>query len=160
MSGHIDIRTLSDYFLNRLTSEEETVVQEHLSVCPECRARLEAMRRLRRGMFGEEESSMERRPVFFRVLRSGWTKAAAAVILICGIGIFTYDTVRNRSNVVEQHQILFTYDTVRNRSNVVEQHQIRNARDIENEVFAIDTFDTEDSLYYQEKYGDKFLYTR
>ena len=84
---------------------------------------------------------MERRPVFFRVLRSGWTKAAAAVILICGIGIFTYDTVRNRSNVVEQHQI-------------------RNARDIENEVFAIDTFDTEDSLYYQEKYGDKFLYTR
>ena len=99
MSGHIDIRTLSDYFLNRLTSEEETAVQEHLSVCPECRARLEAMRRLRRGMFGEEESSMERRPVFFRVLRSGWTKAAAAVILICGIGIFTYDTVRNRSNV-------------------------------------------------------------
>ena len=141
MSGHIDIRTLSDYFLNRLTSEEETVVQEHLSVCPECRARLEAMRRLRRGMFEEEESSMERRPVFFRVLRSGWIKAAAAVILICGIGIFTYDTVRNRSNVVEQHQI-------------------RNARDIENEVFAIDTFDTEDSLYYQEKYGDKFLYTR
>ena len=124
MSGHIDIRTLSDYFLNRLTSEEETAVQEHLW-----------------GMFGEEESSMERRPVFFRVLRSGWTKAAAAVILICGIGIFTYDTVRNRSNVVEQHQI-------------------RNARDIENEVFAIDTFDTEDSLYYQEKYGDKFLYTR
>lgn len=141
MSGHIDIRTLSDYFLNRLTSEEETAVQEHLSVCPECRARLEAMRRLRRGMFGEEESSMERRPVFFRVLRSGWTKAAAAVILICGIGIFTYDTVRNRSNVIEQHQL-------------------RNARDIENEVFAIDTFDTEDSLYYQEKYGDKFLYTR
>ena len=42
----------------------------------------------------------------------------------------------------------------------MEQHQIRNARDIENEVFAIDTFDTEDSLYYQEKYGDKFLYTR
>ena len=47
MSGHIDIRTLSDYFLSRLTSEEETAVQEHLSVCPECRARLEAMRRLR-----------------------------------------------------------------------------------------------------------------
>lgn len=141
MSGHIDIRTLSDYFLNRLTSEEETVVQEHLSVCPECRARLEAMRRLSRGMFEEEESSMERRPVFFRVLRSGWIKAAAAVILICGIGIFTYDTVRNRSNVVEQHQI-------------------QNARDIENEVFAIDTFDTEDSLYYQEKYGDDFLHTR
>ena len=133
MSGHIDIRTLSDYFLNRLTSEEETAVQEHLSVCPECRARLEAMRRLRRGMFGEEESSMERRPVFFRILRSGWTKAAAAI---------------------------FTYDTVRNRSNVVEQHQIQNARDIENEVFAIDTFDTEDSLYYQEKYGDDFLHTR
>ena len=98
MSGHIDIRTLSDYFLNRLTSEEETAVQEH-------------------------------------------PKAAAAVILICGIGIFTYDTVRNRSNVVEQHQI-------------------QNARDIENEVFAIDTFDTEDSLYYQEKYGDDFLHTR
>ena len=141
MSGHIDIRTLSDYFLNRLTSEEETAVQEHLSVCPECRARLEAMRRLRRGMFGEVESSTERHPVFFRILRSGWTKAAVAVILICGIGIFTYDTVRNRSNVVEQHQI-------------------QNARDIENEVFAVDTFDAEDSLYYQEKYGDKFLYTR
>ena len=42
----------------------------------------------------------------------------------------------------------------------MEQHQIQNARDIENEVFAIDTFDTEDSLYYQEKYGDDFLHTR
>ncbi|CCY35624.1 putative uncharacterized protein [Alistipes sp. CAG:831] len=138
MSGHIDIRTLSDYFLNRLTSEEETAVQEHLSVCAECRARLEAMRRLQRGMFGEEETSVERLPVFFRIVRSGWTKAAAAVIIACGIGIFTYDTVRNRSNVLEQHQI-------------------QDVRNIENEVFAIDTFDTEDSLYYQEKYGDDFL---
>lgn len=138
MNRHIDIRTISDYFLNRLSVEDETAVQEHLSVCPECRARLEAMRRLRKGMFEDEDSTVQRTPVIFRILRSGWTKAAAAVIIVCGIGLFTFETVRNRDNVIEQHQI-------------------QNARNIENEVFAIDTFDSEDSLYYHEKYGDDFL---
>lgn len=138
MNRHIDIRTISDYFLNRLSVEDETAVQEHLSVCPECRARLEAMRRLRKGIFEDEDSTVQRTPVIFRILRSAWTKAAAAVIIVCGIGLFTFETVRNRDNVIEQHQI-------------------QNARSIENEVFAIDTFDSEDSLYYHEKYGDDFL---
>ena len=59
MNGHIDIRTLTDYLLNRLSPEEETRVQEHLSSCPECAGKLEGMRRLRQGFFGEEEEIKE-----------------------------------------------------------------------------------------------------
>lgn len=138
MNGHIDIKTLSEYFLNRLTREEETQVQEHLSSCPECRKHLEAMRRLHQGMFGEETGTGSIRLVMTRIVRSTWAKAAAVLILVLGIGYFTYETVSNRSHIVEQNQV-------------------QSVRDIENEVFAIDTFDAEDSLYYQEKYGEDFL---
>lgn len=138
MNGHIDIKTLSEYFLNKLTRDEETLVQEHISSCPECRKRLEAMRRLSQGIFGEDTGAADIRPVFTRIIRSAWTKAAAALIIVTGIGYFTYETVSNRNDIVEQTRI-------------------QNSRDIENEVFAIDTFDAEDSLYYQEKYGDDFL---
>lgn len=138
MNCHTDIKTLSEYFLNKLTREEETQVQEHIASCPECRKRLEAMRRLHQGMFGEDTDTGNVRPVLTRIIRSAWTKAAAALVLVLGIGYFTYETVRNRSSIVEQNQI-------------------QNIRDIENEVFAIDTFDAEDSLYYKEKYGDDFL---
>jgi len=135
MNGHIDIRTLSDYFLNRLSREEETAVQEHLSGCPECRDRLEAMRRF----FEDGAQDLSRGPVFFRILRSGWIKAAAAVIVVAGIGVLTYDTLRNRTNITDEHLIR-------------ERHGPKDG-----EVFAIDTFDAEDSLYYKEKYGDDFL---
>lgn len=139
MNGHIDIRTLSDYFLNRLSREEETAVQEHLSGCPECRDRLEAMRRLRTGFFEDGAQDLSRGPVFFRILRSGWIKAAAAVIVVAGIGVLTYDTLRNRTNITDEHLIR-------------EGHGPKDG-----EVFAIDTFDAEDYLYYKEKYGDDFL---
>lgn len=138
MNCHTDIKTLSEYFLNKLTREEETQVQEHIATCPECRKRLEAMRRLHQGMFGEETDTGNIRPVLTRVIRSAWTKAAAALAIVLGIGYLTYETVRNRSSIVEQNQI-------------------QNIRNIENEVFAIDTFDAEDSLYYKEKYGEDFL---
>lgn len=141
MNRHIDIKTLEDYFLNRLSPEEETEVQEHLSSCPECSSRLDAMRRLRDGFFGDvEDGKALRPPVVLRVLRSGWTRAAAAAVIIAGAGLLTYETVRNRDNVVEQHQLM-------------------EGRGIENEVFAIDTFDKEDSIYYRQKYGDDFLNT-
>ena len=115
MNRHIDIDTLSRYLLNRLTQDEETAVQEHLRHCPECAGRLDAMRKLR------------------------WTKVAAAAVIVAGIGLFTAETVRNRSNVLEQNEII-------------------DGKQIENEVFAVDSFDREDSLYYREKYGDDFKF--
>ena len=137
MNGHIDIRTLTDYFLNRLSPEEETRVQEHLSSCPECAWKLEGMRRLRQGFFGEEEEKTAV-PALTRILRSGWTRAAAAVIIIAGIGVISYETVRDRDSVFGRHQV-------------------QEGNGIENQVFAIDTFDKEDSIYYREKYGDGFF---
>ena len=122
MNRHIDIDTLSRYLMNRLTQDEETAVQEHLRHCPECAGRLDAMRKLRKGFFEDE-----------------WTKVAAAAVIVAGIGLFTAETVRNRSNVLEQNEII-------------------DGKQIENEVFAVDSFDREDSLYYREKYGDDFKF--
>lgn len=138
MNTHINIRTLSDYFLNRLNCEEETAVQEHLSSCPECRGKLEAMRRLRDGVFTDGRESRRHDSVLFRVLRSGWTKAAAAIIIICGIGTIAYETSVNRSDIPELNRI-------------------QDGKSLEDEVFAIDTFDTEDSTYYRDRYGDDFF---
>lgn len=138
MNRHIDIETLSRYFLNQLSSDEETAIQEHLSHCHECADRLDAMRKLREGMFGDELQEKQQ-TMLFRILRSGWTKAAAAIILVIGTGLFTAETIRNRNNVVEQHEI------------------INDGKNSE-EVFAIDTFDKQDSVYYHNKYGDDFKF--
>ena len=121
MNRHIDIDTLSRYLLNRLTQDEETAVQEHLRHCPECAGRLDAMRKLRKGFF-EDEEAHDRKSVIFRIVHSRWTKVAAAA------------------------------------SNVLEQNEIIDGKQIENEVFAVDSFDREDSLYYREKYGDDFKF--
>ena len=96
------------------------------------------MRKLRNGFF-EDTESQDRKSVIFRIVRSRWTKVAAAVIIVAGIGLFTAETVRNRSNILEQHEIV-------NRDNP------------DNEVFAVDTFDKEDSTYYRKKYGDDFKF--
>lgn len=138
MKGHIDIQTLSRYFLNLLPPKEETEVQEHLHECPECAARLEAMRKLRDG-FREEERQDQSHGVLFRIIHSGWTKAAAIIVLAAGISLVTIDTLKNRGNVIEQHQII-------------------NSGMQEDEVFAIDTFDKADSVYYKEKYGEDFKF--
>lgn len=138
MNRHIDIDTLSRYLLNRLTQDEETAVQEHLQHCPECAGRLEAMRKLRKGFFGDT-GTLDRKSVIFRIVRSRLTKVAAAVIILAGIGLFTAETVRNRSNVLEQHEIV-------------------NGDSPDNEVFTVDTFDKEDSTYYRRKYGDNFKF--
>ena len=138
MNRHIDIDRLSRYYLNRLTPEEETAVQEHLRNCPKCSDRLEAMRKLRKGFF-EDEGTHDRKSVIFRIVRSSWTKAAAAVVIIAGIGFFTAETVRNRNSVLEQNEVI-------------------DGKQIENEVFAVDSFDREDSIYYREKYGDDFKF--
>ena len=128
MNRHIDIDTLSRYLLNRLTQDEETAVQEHLRHCP----------KLRKGFF-EDEEAHDRKSVIFRIVHSRWTKVAAAAVIVAGIGLFTAETVRNRSNVLEQNEII-------------------DGKQIENEVFAVDSFDREDSLYYREKYGDDFKF--
>ena len=138
MNRHIDIDILSRYLLNRLTQDEETAVQEHLRQCPECAGRLEAMRKLR-NVFFEDTESQDRKSVIFRIVRSRWTKVAAAVIIVAGIGLFTAETVRNRSNILEQHEIV-------------------NGDNPDNEVFAVDTFDKKDSTYYRKKYGDDFKF--
>ena len=138
MNRHIDIDTLSRYLLNRLTQDEETAVQEHLRHCPECAGRLDAMRKLRKGFF-EDEEAHDRKSVIFRIVHSRWTKVAAAAVIVAGIELFTAETVRNRSNVLEQNEII-------------------DGKQIENEVFAVDSFDREDSLYYREKYGDDFKF--
>ena len=125
MNRHIDIDTLSRYLLNRLTQDEETAVHD-------------AMRKLRKGFF-EDEEAHDRKSVIFRIVHSRWTKVAAAAVIVAGIGLFTAETVRNRSNVLEQNEII-------------------DGKQIENEVFAVDSFDREDSLYYREKYGDDFKF--
>lgn len=137
MNGHIDIRTLSRYFLNMLSPEEETAVQEHLHICRECSAKLEAMRKLRDGIFDGNTQKKEN-GTLFRIIRSGWTKAAAAVIVAACISVVSIQTARNRSDIAEQHTI------------------IQNNTD--ESVLDIDTFDRQDSLYYREKYGEDFKF--
>ncbi len=132
---HYDIETLSGYFLGTLPQEEENAVQQHLCECDECRRKIEQMRALRDGFFEDTEVVPVHRPIFVRVLRSHIFQAAAAVILICGIGLALFQATSHRDGIYQEQQIL------------------NNGRTMENEVFAVDTFDKEDSIYYEEQYG-------
>lgn len=132
---HLNLDRLTAYFLNRMTSEEETSVQEHLRQCPECSRKLSELRALYDAFYNEKAEV--RLPVFKRIIKSGWTKAAASVIIIFGAGFLIYKSIMTRQNVMEQ-QI------------------INGGKEIENLVFALDTFSKEDSIYYFEKYGEDF----
>lgn len=132
---HLDTNRLIAYFLNKLNQDEETAVQEHLHACPECRKNLEALRSLHKGIF-EDETSVQI-PLFKRILHSGWTKAAASVIIIFGAGFLIYHSISTKESPINKDLI--------------------NGGRQENSIFAIDTFDKDDSLYYIEKYGDDMI---
>lgn len=133
---HLNIETIADYYLNKLEYEQETKVQEHLHQCPSCRKRLEDMRTLHNAFY--EEPAEIQISVFKKVISSTWTKAAASVVVILGAGFLIYEGIATRNGSREQYLINSGIDPV------------------ENQVFAIDSFDKEDSLYYHEKYGEDF----
>lgn len=138
MNRHYDIKNLTDYFLGILPDEEENAVQQHLCECDECRRKVEQLRALRDGFFEEQEPAQIHRPVIIRVLRSHIFQAAAAVILVCGIGLLLFRNASDRNNIYQ------------------DQHILHNGRTMDNEVFAVDTFDRDDSIYYEEEYGPEF----
>lgn len=131
---HLDSDQLSAYFLNKLSFDEETAVQEHLRLCHECRKKLDNLRCLYNAF--EENNTQATPSVFKRILHSGWTKAAASIIIIAGIGFFIYQSISAKHTTLHQNII-------------------NDCRD-DNQVFATDTFDKQDSLYYMEQYGDDF----
>lgn len=133
---HLDIEKISAYFMNKLDFEEETEVQEHLRQCPSCRKMLEGMRALNDAFYTESDDV----PVsaFKKFIGSAWTKAAASIIIIFGAGFLIYESIVTRKGSTEQYLINPGMDN------------------IENQVFAIDSFDKEDSLYYYDKYGEDF----
>lgn len=132
---HVDMNTLTDYLLDRLSLEEEAAVQEHLCECPECGKKVKDIRNLRKA-FQEPSSVPAASSLFTRVIRSSWTKAAAAIAIIAG-GSILFINYRHHADPLMQQEIL-------------------NGRQ-EDQTFAIDTFDREDSIYYMEKYPDARL---
>lgn len=133
---HLNIETIADYYLNRLEYDQETKVQEHLRQCPSCRKKLEDMRNLHNAFY--EEPAEIQISVFRKIISSTWTKAAASVVVILGAGFLIYQGIVTRNSSREQFMINSGMNNV------------------ENQVFAIDSFDKEDSLYYHEKYGEDF----
>ncbi len=133
---HLNIETIADYYLNRLEYDQETKVQEHLRQCPSCRKKLEDMRNLHNAFY--EEPAEIQISVFRKIISSTWTKAAASVVVILGAGFLIYQGIVTRNSSREQFMINSGMNNV------------------ENQVFAIDSFDKEDSMYYHEKYGEDF----
>ena len=133
---HLNIETIADYYLNRLEYDQETKVQEHLRQCPSCRKKLEDMRNLHNAFY--EEPAEIQISVFRKIISSTWTKAAASVVVILGAGFLIYQGIVTRNSSREQFMINSGMNNV------------------ENQGFAIDSFDKEDSLYYHEKYGEDF----
>ena len=114
MNGPIDIERLSRYFLSILPPEEETAVQEHLRTCPRCAARLEAMRKLRKGFEEDREASGR--------------KTVASVVLIYDGGIDSGKVAAVGSGLAaSQHRS--GHDTG--------QHQGSNFLELHNEFFLL-----------------------
>ena len=127
---------ISDYLTNRLSIEEEISVQEHLHSCSECMERVRRMRLLRDSIFNGQDKA-ENENIFIRIVKSTAFKTAAVVVILAGITLFIRESLRNSEEVTIQYQIF------------QEREQI-------DPPLYIDTFSTEDSLYYIEQYGEKF----
>lgn len=134
--GHPNMEKISDYLTNRLSIEEEISVQEHLRSCSECMEKVRRMRSLRDSIFDGQDKTEEEN-TFIRIVKSTAFKAAAAVIILAGITLFIRESLRTTEEVTIQYQIF------------QEREQIA-------PPLYIDTFSTEDSLYYIEQYGEDF----
>lgn len=98
---HLNIDELTRYFLNDLSRDSETSVQEHLSSCAECGEKLDNMRLLRKSVF-ETDISVASPKYTFKVLSSTWVKFAAAAVMILGMGIGYFRSSDNGLSTVNE----------------------------------------------------------
>ncbi len=94
---HIDIERLGLYISNRLTTEEENNIQEHLIQCPECRKKLKNLRALHNGFFKDEENVAVKNKSRITAV---YFKVAASLIVLAGISFFVYTSVNNGADKV------------------------------------------------------------
>lgn len=93
MSRHLDSHTIFRYVSNRMTPQDETSVQEHISECSKCRAAVERYRALAAGL--EPEASRVQ-PRFRLIYKSTLFRVAASLIIVAGI-TFTIINTRPKS---------------------------------------------------------------
>ena len=93
MSRHLDSHTIFRYVSNRMTPQDETSVQEHISECSKCRAAVERYRALAAGL--EPEASIVQ-PRFRLIYKSTLFRVAASLIIVAGI-TFTIINTRPKS---------------------------------------------------------------
>ena len=82
MSRHLDSHTIFRYVSNRMTPQDETSVQEHISECSKCRAAVERYRALAAGL--EPEASRVQ-PRFRLIYKSTLFRVAASLIIVAGV---------------------------------------------------------------------------
>ncbi len=103
---HYDIEELSRYFLNRMSPEEETALQEHLEKCPKCRKSLADLRTLH-AQFSDIDSLKESQTTFVKVVSSFAFRVAAIIIVvvIVGVALFKWGSSQTRNSLPTQMQI-------------------------------------------------------
>lgn len=93
MSRHLDSHTIFRYVSNRMTPQDETSVQEHISECSKCRAAVERYRALAAGL---EPEASRAQPRFRLIYKSTLFRVAASLIIVAGI-TFTIINTRPKS---------------------------------------------------------------
>lgn len=89
MNKHLDIYTIHQYVSNRLTPEQESIVQEHISECAKCREEVRRYRALVAGMTSRDEKPAG---VIKLIWKSTLFRVAASLILVAGISFAIYDS--------------------------------------------------------------------
>lgn len=101
---HIDNKDLSRYFMNEMSGDEESMVQEHIGECTWCRKKIQDMRKLKIE-FDKIDTLHGNRHLFIRVINSTWTRVAATLLVIAAVGVAIYQVSRSGSNLPQQLQI-------------------------------------------------------
>lgn len=91
MSKHIDINDISRYVSNKMSPEEETSVQEHISGCEECSKKLKDFRTLHSVFMGEEKENSFKN-FFFKVYHNPIVRVAAVIAIVAGVGFAIYSS--------------------------------------------------------------------
>jgi hypothetical protein len=88
-NNHLNSDSIFKYVSGKMSPEEETSVQKHISECPECRNKLRSFRSLS-FFFSEKESKSKSHTFFLKIYHNTYFRIAAVLVVVLGIGFGIY----------------------------------------------------------------------
>lgn len=99
MSKHLITEDISRYVTNKMSLEEETSLQEHISECEECARKVKEFRALHYAFISEETVSRTKR-IWLTIYHNPFVRIAAVLAIVAGVGFAVYSSRPQKGNTI------------------------------------------------------------